>query len=114
MHLRLIERAWSFYDVNNKVKMGNAVDDDIITRKKSLVTGVSRRKGIGAAICEALADKDAGFYSRICPVPKTSVLLVVMARKPIGPRACSFCVLIPISAPYPNCSPSVKRVEALW
>jgi hypothetical protein len=61
MHLRLIERAWSFYDVNNKVKMGNAVDDDIITRKKSLVTGVSRRKGIGATICEALADKDAGF-----------------------------------------------------
>ena len=31
----------------------------------------------------------------------------------MGPRACSFWVLIPISAPKPNCSPSVKRVEAL-
>jgi len=31
----------------------------------------------------------------------------------MGPRAWSFWVLMPISAPKPNCSPSVKRVEAL-
>jgi UDP-glucuronate decarboxylase len=31
---------------------------------------------------------------------------------PIGPRACSFCVLMPISAPKPNSLPSVKRVDA--
>ncbi len=32
---------------------------------------------------------------------------------PIGPRAWSFCVELPISAPIPNSPPSVKRVEAL-
>ena len=31
---------------------------------------------------------------------------------PIGPRAWSFCVEMPISAPKPNSPPSVKRVEA--
>ena len=30
-----------------------------------------------------------------------------------GPRAWSFCVEMPISAPSPNMPPSVKRVEAL-
>ena len=34
------------------------------------------------------------------------------SRSPIGPRACSFCVEFPISAPMPNTAPSVKRVEA--
>ena len=29
----------------------------------------------------------------------------------MGPRACSFCVLMPISAPMPNWPPSVKAVE---
>ena len=37
----------------------------------------------------------------------------VSSRRPIGPRACSFCVELPISAPIPNSKPSVKRVEAL-
>ena len=32
---------------------------------------------------------------------------------PSGPRACSFWVLMPISAPNPNSSPSTNRVEAL-
>ena len=32
--------------------------------------------------------------------------------RPIGPRACSFCVLTATSAPRPNCPPSVKRVDA--
>ena len=31
---------------------------------------------------------------------------------PIGPRACSFWVELPISAPIPNSPPSVKRVDA--
>ena len=30
----------------------------------------------------------------------------------MGPRACSFWVELPISAPMPNTPPSVKRVEA--
>ena len=30
----------------------------------------------------------------------------------MGPRACSFWVEIPISAPKPNSKPSVNRVEA--
>ena len=34
------------------------------------------------------------------------------SRRPIGPRACSFCVELPISAPIPNWPPSVNRVEA--
>ena len=34
-------------------------------------------------------------------------------QMPIGPRAPSFWVLIPISAPNPNCAPSVKLVGAL-
>ena len=33
--------------------------------------------------------------------------------RPIGPRACSFWVEMPISAPNPNSPPSVNRVEAL-
>jgi hypothetical protein len=37
---------------------------------------------------------------------------VQSSRRPIGPRACSFCVEFPISAPIPNWPPSVKRVEA--
>ena len=32
----------------------------------------------------------------------------------MGPRAWSFWVEMPISAPSPNSKPSVKRVEALW
>ena len=38
---------------------------------------------------------------------------VVSAVRPIGPRTCSFCVLMPISAPKPNSKPSVNLVEAL-
>ena len=40
-------------------------------------------------------------------------LVVVSAVSPMGPRACSFWVEMPISAPKPNSNPSVKRVEAL-
>ena len=38
---------------------------------------------------------------------------VVSSRRPMGPRAWSFWVEMPISAPKPNSSPSTKRVEAL-
>ena len=38
-------------------------------------------------------------YTRTCPVPVMKYFVEVNAGKPIGPRACSFCVEIPISAP---------------
>ncbi len=47
-----------------------------------------------------------------CPFPYTIYFVDVSCFSPIGPLACSFCVLIPISAPKPNSKPSVKRVEA--
>ena len=52
-------------------------------------------------------------YGRIWPSPSTRYLKVHSSRGPIGPRACSFWVELPISAPIPNSPPSVKRVEAL-
>ena len=45
--------------------------------------------------------------------PITTYLVEVISGSPIGPRACSFWVLMPISAPKPNSPPSVNRVEAL-
>ena len=38
----------------------------------------------------------------IWPRPVRIYLVVVISRRPIGPRGPSFCVLIPISAPSPN------------
>ena len=52
-------------------------------------------------------------YRRTCPSPSTRYLNVHSSRSPIGPRAWSFCVELPISAPMPNSPPSVKRVDAL-
>ena len=52
-------------------------------------------------------------YCRTCPFPRTIYFVVVKATSPIGPRTCSFCVDMPISAPKPNSSPSVNRVDAL-
>ena len=51
-------------------------------------------------------------YGRICPSPKITYFVVVSASNPIGPLACNFCVLIPISAPNPNSNPSVNLVDA--
>ena len=51
-------------------------------------------------------------YSLTWPVPCTTYFVEVSSRSPIGPRACSFWVELPISAPIPNSYPSVKRVEA--
>ena len=52
-------------------------------------------------------------YPRICPFPKITYFFAVRASCPIGPRAWSFWVLIPISAPNPNSFPSVNLVDAL-
>ena len=38
--------------------------------------------------------------------------VLVSSGRPMGPRACSFWVEMPISAPKPNSPPSVKRVDA--
>ena len=54
-----------------------------------------------------------GHHGRTWPSPATTYFSVHSSRTPIGPRACSFCVELPISAPMPNSPPSVKRVEAL-
>ena len=62
----------------------------------------------------AQADMSAcAFTERIWPSPVTTYLVVVSSRRPIGPRAWSFWVEMPISAPNPNSPPSTKRVEAL-
>jgi len=50
---------------------------------------------------------------RIWPLPYMMYLVEVSSFNPMGPLACSFWVLIPISAPNPNSKPSVNRVEAL-
>ncbi|CNM11398.1 Uncharacterised protein [Mycobacterium tuberculosis] len=46
------------------------------------------------------------------PAPHAIHLVDVNSGSPIGPRACSFWVEMPISAPKPNCSPSVNAVDA--
>ena len=46
-------------------------------------------------------------------VAAETYLVDVSSRRPIGPRACSFWVELPISAPIPNSKPSVNRVDAL-
>ena len=50
---------------------------------------------------------------RVWPLPVTMYLQEQSSLRPIGPRACSFWVEMPISAPKPNSPPSVKRVDAL-
>src|SRR5215475_15353335 len=49
---------------------------------------------------------------RVWPEPVTMYFVEVSSARPIGPRACSFCVEIPISAPYPNSPPSTNRLDA--
>jgi hypothetical protein len=52
-------------------------------------------------------------YGLVCPSPKAIHLYVVISRNPTGPRAIVFCVESMISAPSPNCAPSVNCVLAL-
>ena len=47
------------------------------------------------------------------PSPVTTYLVEVISGRPIGPRACSFWVEMPISAPKPNSPPSVNRVRGV-
>src|SRR2546429_439924 len=51
-------------------------------------------------------------YVRTWPEPYTTNLYVVSSGRAMGPRACSFWVEMPISAPMPNSPPSVNRVDA--
>ena len=51
-------------------------------------------------------------YSLICPSPLITYFVVVNSLIPIGPRACNFCVEIPISPPNPNSPPSENLVDA--
>ena len=52
-------------------------------------------------------------YGLICPAPLTWYLKVVSCSNPTGPRAWSFPVAMPISAPKPNSPPSANCVEQL-
>lgn len=63
--------------------------------------------------CATFASYGQIDYILVWPEPSMSHLYVVISRRPIGPRAPSFWVLMPISAPRPNCAPSVKLVGAL-
>ena len=60
-----------------------------------------------------VSSTSAAAHGRMWPAPSTRYLNVHSSRRPIGPRAWSFWVELPISAPIPNSPPSVKRVEAL-
>ena len=68
--------------------------------------------GAGDGPQPVTADGD-GVSSRMCPSPFTIHFVVVSSASPMGPRAWSFCVEMPSSAPGPNCPPSVNRVDAL-
>ena len=52
------------------------------------------------------------YLSLTCPSPSIIHLYVVISSNAMGPHGPSFCVLMPISAPSPNCAPSVKLVGA--
>src|SRR5665213_4419393 len=51
-------------------------------------------------------------HLRTWPSPSITYFTDVSSRRPIGPRACSFWVEIPISAPSPSSPPSTNRVDA--
>ena len=63
---------------------------------------------------EGLGEGTPLIHPRVCPLPLITYLLVVISSRAMGPRAWSFCVELPSSAPRPNCAPSVKEVGALW
>ena len=57
-------------------------------------------------------DVEGARVSECVHAPVTTYFVEVISGSPIGPRACSFWVEIPISAPKPNSPPSVNRVLA--
>ena len=71
----------------------------------SRVVGSQRSARLWRSVCSP--------YRLTCPLPVTMYVVVVISARAIGPRACSFCVEMPISAPNPNSPPSVNRVDAL-
>src|SRR3954449_1995877 len=75
---------------------------------------IKQRVAILATLCLISSESRLNHYPRTCPFPWIKYLLEVNAFNPIGPRACNFCVLMPISAPKPNSKPSVNLVDALW
>ena len=78
----------------------DAIDAD---PKTEIVVDVERRiVEVPAAGITAEDAEGPDRYSRTCPLPWTTYLVVVSSRSPMGPRACSFCVELPISAPIPN------------
>ena len=75
-------------------------------------TGSGNPRRSGARFAAADRCRSPG-HDRTCPVPWTTYFDQVSSRSPIGPRACSFWVEMPISAPSPSSPPSTNRVEAL-
>ncbi len=87
----------------------------IVRMNVMIVAGVAKRSLAGSAQTSSVACVDASavlFTRARCHRRSTTYLLEVISGSPSGPRACSFWVEIPISAPKPNSPPSVKRVEA--
>ncbi len=83
-------------------------------RLVGLVVGLlGGEHGGGEGAEHALSLPSAPDSQRTCPSPVTTYFVEVISGRPIGPRACSFWVLMPISAPKPNSPPSVNRVDAL-
>ena len=88
----------------------------------SVVYGVEGPAHDAEAVCAPLVRAEDGQVGgaqrgdvdahRTCPSPRARYFVVVRAAAPMGPRAWSFCVEIPISPPSPKTPPSVKRVEA--
>src|SRR4051794_37928792 len=66
-----------------------------------------------ATSASAVRSRGSTSRYRTWPSPTTTYFVEVSSGRPIGPRACSFCVEMPISAPKPNSAPSVNRVDAL-
>src|SRR5262249_30921579 len=80
----------------------------------SEVDGVERpAEDADARLRHATAGQPSAGYSRIWPEPSTTNFVVVSSSTPTGPRAWSFDVEIPSSAPMPNWLPSQSRVDAL-
>ena len=84
----------------------DAVESQLVHRLRRAQQVPEMRRVEGAA-----EERDPHY--RMWPSPSTTYFVVQSSRTPIGPRACSFCVELPISAPMPNSPPSVKRVDAL-
>ncbi|CAM5699398.1 hypothetical protein SVIOM74S_00516 [Streptomyces violarus] len=91
---------------------GMGVHPPVETAFTGCRTAHARPASPAAHTCAASHTHAAAGQRRTCPSPVTMYFVLVSSGRPIGPRACSFCVEMPISAPKPNWPPSVNRVEA--